>query len=84
MNMTTHCASILELQDAIMAALPEESRHLLYRYEEATSARHVDVEDLLIRAIAAHLPHRAEEIHGAYEHVIRGDADPTLKKCCKH
>jgi hypothetical protein len=83
MSETTHCACILELQDAILAALPEESRHLLYRYEEATSARHGDAEELLLRAIMAHLPHRAEEIYGAYEHVIRGDPDPTLG-CCKY
>ena len=48
----------------------------------ATGAQHSNFDDVLIRAIAARLPHRAQEIHAAYEHVIWGAPDLTLR-CCK-
>ena len=75
---------IVELQHAIKDALPPELRHLVNDLDDATVTLWTAGQDRLVAANAAHLPHRAAEIRGAAEHVLAGDADPTLKKCCGH
>ena len=66
---------VVRLQWALMTVLPKEHQPLMAELEAAMNAQHVDFDDLLIRAIQAHLPHRAAEIQGVADHVLRGDPD---------
>jgi hypothetical protein len=78
---TTTGAHVCALQDAIREALPPERRHLLNDLDEATGIGICDAQELLIRTLMAHLPHRADEILGAWEHISVGTPDPSLR-CC--
>jgi hypothetical protein len=81
MNETTMLHRICEPQAQIKAALPPERRHLLNDLDEATGIEVCDAQELLIRSLMAHLPHREDEILGAWEHISVGTPDPSLK-CC--
>jgi hypothetical protein len=83
MSETVISDRIIELQRAIKDALPEESRHLVGELEYATGMSWTGYQDRIAEAIRAHLPHRDAEIRGAYEHVMEGDADPTLETGCE-
>jgi hypothetical protein len=76
-------AAVLAAQDAITAALPGGvGFDLIDRYSEAANAQWLTDEDILVEAIAAHLPGLAPAIRVVWAHIREdGVPDPSLR-CC--
>ena len=81
MSETTTLDRICQLHREIMRALPPEQRDLVNDLDELSNLYLGDVQELLIRTLMVHLPHRAAEILGAWEHIVVGTPDPSFQ-CC--